>query len=508
MKKHLLAGMLSILALPTAAAEVTSAHPDHTVATLYQSFRGMPDVAMISETRSVELPAGDNVIIFADVASTLIPQTAQVSGLPTPPSQANFDYALFDPATILDKSVGTPAELIQSPSKGPETRRTGRLLSQQGIIAFEDENGVQTIGCGGPPARLVVGIPPGLRSKPSLSVQVRTEKAGRHVLRLSYLADNIRWRAVYVAKIARNSRHLDLEGRIALENGSATSFDNTPTRFVVGNVPRLWSTRSPHLFAYLPQRDCWDLGRTSDPVVDDPRERKMLVEESFTETVSAAGAAAPAAPAAAAAASVRPPGRVVEQEELGDLKMFRLEEPVRIAAKQQKLFTFLSAPAVKTEPFFIVPYVDNQPIVDGHTRRAWRLSNTKAAGLGRPLPQGSVTLYQGGTGFLGDDTIADGVAEGGSLNLTGDPSDDVLFDHRVVAERSDKAHEHTRDHALSLANQTDRTVTVELHWPRNRVKAVVAERGKIEANSNAFVWRTQLRPHQRRDITLTATLHY
>lgn len=492
MRRRLLAASLILLAVPAAAEEVTSARPDRVTATLYQSTLGLPDVALISETRSIELPAGDSVIHFEGVASTLIPQTARVEGLPTSPRHADFDYALFDAATVLDKSVGAPAEFIQSPPKAPETRRVGRLVSQQGIVAFEDENGVETFGCGGPPARLVVGTPPGLRSKPALSVSVRTDRPGRHSVRLSYLAERIRWRAVYVARFARDGRSLDLEGRIVVENGSATGFDRVPTRFVVGNLPRLSETRAPWIAAARPQRDCWGKGRTSDPVLDE--RRAMIIPGSEQRFMSAAGTVAP--PAAA-----KPAGRDVEQEALGDLKMFRLEEPVRIAALQQKLFTFMSAARVKAEPFFIVPVAASQSVV-GAARQAWRVNNTKAAGLGKPLPHGTATLYGAGNTFLGADAIPVGVPEGRGFDLRGSASGDVNFEHAVTAERKD-GNSHRRTRVVVLTNTTGRAAVVEMHLPQAQTRSVMSVPGGVNARDGNWMWRTRLGPHETRRLTFT-----
>lgn len=493
MIRHVLAGALVVLALPALAAEVTSAQPGRVAVTLYQSYFVYPDVAQISETRSVTLPAGDNVIHFEGVASTLIPQTARVEGLPDTPRSVDFDYALFDAATVLNKSIGSSAEFIQSPAKGPEIRRVGRLVSQQGIVAFEDENGVESFGCGGPPARLVVDVPPGLRSTPALSVRVQTRQPGRYAVRLSYLAEKIRWRAVYVAKIGGEGRRIDLEGRIVLENGSTTSFDRAPTRFVVGNAPRLGGTRAPWIGVTQPGRECWGTGRTSDPIFDRRREATMFGADVGMTVATGSAVRAPAASLSR--------GRDVALEDLGDLKLFRLEEPMRIAALQQKLFTFMSARAVKAEPFFLVPFVGTQSVEAGYARQGWRVNNTKAAGLGKPLPHGSVTLYQGSSAYLGVNDIPLGISEGGHLELTGGPSGEVMFDHQIVADRKD-GNANLRTRSMVLTNTSQRPVTVEFRLPQTQVKSVLSGLDKVIAKNGAYVWITQLSAHERRNLTV------
>ncbi len=146
--------VLLLLAGGAAAGEVVSTAPDAVSATLYQSYRGAPDVALIVETRTVDLPAGDSVLRFDGVASTLIPATAQVSGLAEPPRESDFDFALFDAATILRKSVGQPVDLVESPPKSAEIHHRGELAAEQGVITLKGDEGLESFGCGGPAARL------------------------------------------------------------------------------------------------------------------------------------------------------------------------------------------------------------------------------------------------------------------------------------------------------------------------------------------------------------------
>lgn len=492
MKRRLLAAALAALAWPASAAEVVSAGPDGMAATLYQSYLGQPDIALIAETRAIDLPAGESMIRFDGVASTLIPQTARVEGLPRAPRHVDFDYALLDAASILAKSVGRPAELVQAPPKGAEIRRAGTLVSQQGVLAFEDGAGVEAFGCGGPPARLLVGVPEGLRSAPSLSVRVRTEQAGRHTLRLSYLADRISWRAAYVARVGRDGRHLDIEGRIVLENNSATGFARVPTRFVAGEVPRTSETRAPAIDRERPRRDCWDNGRTSDPVFDTRRRDDDVEETTAMAFASGTGRAVPA-PASLA--------RAVEVEKLGDLKLYRLEEPMTIAARQQKLFTFLSARGVKADSLLAVTLAERRPVTGRPAQRLWRVGNTRAAGLGKPLPHGTVAIYGGGNTLLGTDTLPLAVAEGGTLELAGDPSGDVVYDHSIASEQREGV-SFLRTRAVTLANVSGRAQSVELHLPQSQVQAVVSGLPRAIVRKGAFVAVLRLAAGEKRRLDI------
>lgn len=440
-RRVLLAALLAAGSWASAAfaADVVSSGPDAVTATLYQSAEGYPDVALINETRAVDLPGGEVVLHFDDVASTMIPQTAQITGLPGVVRESDFDYDLFDTATVLRKSIGHPVELVRTPPKSAEIHRFGTLISDQGVVALQMGSEIEVIGCGGPPSRLVMEAPPGLRDKPALSVHLKIAVAGRHTIHLRYLAGGLRWRAVYLATLAKDRHYLALEGRIVIDNTTATSFRHVPTRFVAGDMARLWGTRPPQIRTDRLARSCWGNGRTSDPVFRD------FGPSNEGQQIRAMSGAAPMA--------AKPNGRDVGLERLGDLKLYRLEEPVTIAANQQKLFAFLAFPKVKVEPRYtaVLPLIDVVDAVPAQV--SWRSSNRKSSGLGKPLPHGGVTLYASDHSYLGEDALQTEVAEGGEVQLTGRPSGDVLFSDRIVSEeRNGKSSDRT--YHVTLRNTT------------------------------------------------------
>ena len=452
------AAVLLLLAASVSAADVVSKAPDAVSATLYQSYRGMPDVALIVETRTVELPAGDSVLRFDGVASSLIPATAQILGLAEPARESDFDFDLFDAATVLRKSVGQSADLVETPVKAPEIHHRGTLVSNQGVLALKGEEGVESFGCGGPSARLDVPIPVGLRAVPSLSVHLHSDHSEKRVVHLSYLAGNLRWHAAYVAKIAENGRRLALMGRIVLDNDTTTSFTNVPTRFVAGELNRTRATTPPAIAAQAVQRDCWSLAKSTDPVGWDPgadylRRMVALMEQQAPVGVTANKMMMTANAVAPVSAPAIVPGaqqNFVTQESLGDLKLYRLSEPVRIAARQQKFFEFLSLPSVEAERIYLVTFPNATTVEGASAQAVWHVENLAAKGLGKPLPKGAVTLYAGGV-YWGDDVVQSDVADGGKFDLHGPRLGEVVFDHWVTSEsRSQGMIERT--HILILRN--------------------------------------------------------
>ena len=460
--------VLLLLAEGAAAGEVVSKAPESVSATLYQSYRGMPDVALFVETRTIDLPAGDSVLRFDGVASTLIPATAQVSGLAEPPHESDFDFDLFDAATILRKSVGQSVDLVESPPKSPEIHHRGELAADQGMVTLKSGEGIESFGCGGPAARLEVPVPAGLRSVPSLSVHLHSDRAERRQVHLAYLAGNLRWHAAYVAKIGADRHHVELTGRIVLDNDTASGFDNVPTRFVAGEVNRGYGTQAPRIFVQPVKRDCWASARTTDPVGWDPGFDYLQRMMGLMQRVAIDGARNEMKAMAMAAAA-----NAVTLEKLGDLKLYRLSEPVHIAAKQQKFFEFVSFPKVEAEPVYVISYAPSAAIEGGSTQAVWHFKDKEEKGLGKPLPRGNVILYDHRGAYWGEDSLRTDVADHEEFDLKGPRLGEVSFDHWLTKEER-VAGKVERSHVLVLHNNLAEIVKVEVPAPAGGKLALAA----------------------------------
>ena len=98
---------------------------------------------------------------------------------------------------------------------------------------------------------------------------------------------------------------------------------------------------------------------------------------------------------------------VVQQEELGDLKLYRVPEPVTVAANAQKQVALLDKERV---PVALVYRADVYGDGDAAVRLTLRAKNRAADGLGLPLPAGKLALYQAGGPrelLLGEGSVGD-----------------------------------------------------------------------------------------------------
>jgi hypothetical protein len=146
-----------------------------------------------------------------------------------------------------------------------------------------------------------------------------------------------------------------------------------------------------------------------------------------------------------------------QQEDLGDLKLYRIPEPVTVAAKSQKQVAMLEKKGVKVERVYRAQLFGSAIEQQARTIMILRTKNRAAEGLGVPLPAGGVALFGAGHArpiLLGQGSIAD-KAVGEDVEIEVAESTGVVA--RVVKTGSDD----TGDFLLTVTNDQDRLVRFE-----------------------------------------------
>ncbi|HEX8535380.1 MAG TPA: hypothetical protein VF662_14540, partial [Allosphingosinicella sp.] len=109
--------------------------------------------------------------------------------------------------------------------------------------------------------------------------------------------------------------------------------------------------------------------------------------------------------------------RKAVQEELGDLKLYRIPDPVTVASRSQKQVAMLEQPGVKVEMVYRIRILAQEPPPISGISRILVTKNRKAEGLGLPLPAGRVVLFGAGRerplllgeGFVDDKAVGEDV---------------------------------------------------------------------------------------------------
>ena len=195
--------------LPAAAQPVaTSPAPDRVSVTVYRDpnrparqrmeLSWLNGFALISETRTVTIPAGEAEIRFEGVAGGIIPESAIVTGLPHGVTEKNQDAWLLSPASLLDRSLGRRVHLRRTSSATGEVREHEAIVrsSADGAVVLQTQDGFEALRCTGIAETIVYdSVPQGLSAKPTLSVRTRSDREAAATLTLSSLATGFDWQA-------------------------------------------------------------------------------------------------------------------------------------------------------------------------------------------------------------------------------------------------------------------------------------------------------------------------
>jgi hypothetical protein len=419
-RRLLLAALLLAGSVPAAAQQVVrSAGPDSVDVTVYRApYRGAGEkmqlswlngYALISETRRIRVPAGESSIRFESVAGGIFPETAIVTGFPAGVIEKNQDAMLLSPGSLLDASLGKRVHLRRTSRATGKVREVEAIVrsGEGGAVVLQTEEGHEALRCTGLAETLRYdGVPPGLSAKPTLSVRVRAERPVTANVTLSYLASEFDWQADYVAELAPDGESIDLFAWLSLANGDVTSFRNADTQAVAGRLNRN-AVRAPKPRGQPLTLECWPQGTTTSDLREQVYEKEeIVVSGSRVTTVTAM---AMAMPAPSPPPPPPPPPMMAQQEDLGDLKLYRIPEPVTVAAKSQKQVALMHKPRVKVETVYrqrVSLYSPGQsPVV-----RVLVTRNTAAAGLGLPMPSGKVAVFSEARGrplLVGRGTLRD-----------------------------------------------------------------------------------------------------
>lgn len=486
--------LLSTASLGAAQTIVTSPRPDKVAVTVYRDPNGSGDMdlgwlngfALVSETRMVDLPAGESELRFEGVAGGLLPQSAVVTGLGDSVREKNRDAKLLSPGTLLDASLGQRVTLKRT------SRATGKTVEQQAIVraatngvVIETEQGIETLRCDGETETLLARqLPADLSAKPTLSTRIVAALPYRGPVTLTYLSSNFDWRAHYVATLAEDGKTLSLFAWLTLANGDETGFADADTMAVAGRlnreeVERLQpETRSIEL-------NCWPEQRTHETgglTVD---------SETFNRdgTVSVDGLLGPPPPPPPAAEAIVVTGSRImkaEREDLGDLKLYRIPIPVSVTSRSQKQVAMIEQPEAKFRTLF--RWRNGFRTTESGPQPAERLlifDNKKADGLGLPLPSGSFTLYgdyDGRPFLIGEGTMTDrAVGEKVEVPISNAPGVRVA---QQLTERQDKTYEIE----LTVTNDQPFAVPFEAIFPDNGKPSG----GALKKRDGEWVWSTTI----------------
>ena len=472
-----------------ARTTVDAAEPSKLAVTLYRDpNRGVGQAmnrqwpqgfAMITETRAVTLPPGESTIRFEGVAEGMVAVTAIVTGLPGGTVEKNRNADLLSPASLVDGTLGNRVTITRTnPATGIEqseeavvrTRADGGLVLQTGA-------GYEAVRCSGLPEKLTFDrVPEGLSAEPVFTIDTRDARGGTYTVQLTYLAWGFDWQAHYVATLEEGGKGDDVRMRLmswlTLLNDNGQSFPDAELMAVAGrlNVTSNYATLADAPDARPLRLTCFPIGSTAAgspldqwlPPPPPPPAPPPVAMEAYAEgevimvtgSRMAKGAAAPA--------------MVAQEEDLGDLKLYRVPEPVTVAAKGLKQVAFLDRQKVRGELFYktvCTPWEAGEGQY-APAARVLATVNDKAHGLGVALPTGAITVFEPspvGDLFVGERQLRD-YAAGQDVEIEMGPSGQVFAACEVVgrAPQFDSGEVVTMRATLTNANRAEAKMRLSL----------------------------------------------
>src|SRR5204863_4537297 len=232
--------LLSALFASSALAQISAEIPPpsqsaqgEVAVTIYNN-----NLALVQDRRQLAIPSGRSRQEFPDVSAQIRPETVTLTGDGIGIVEQNFDFDLLSPQALMQKAVGETVTLVRvNPATGAETRERARVLAANGGVVLQIGERIEVLRDDGLPVRVIFDrVPENLRARPTLSVTVQSERAGRRPVTLTYLSGGLGWSADYVALFDEANGRIDVQGWITLTNNSGTPYVNANTLLVAGAV--------------------------------------------------------------------------------------------------------------------------------------------------------------------------------------------------------------------------------------------------------------------------------
>ena len=436
------------------------------------------DLALVKDTRKVNIKAGLNALAMRDVSAQIRPETALLRSINAPGSlsllEQNFDFDLLTPQKMLEKYVGKTVSIVKTnPATGAETTEKATVLSANNGVVLKIGNRIET----GLPGRIVYDdVPENLRDRPTLVTQINNKGTTDQTVELSYLTGGLGWKADYVAELNDKENQLDLSGWVTLTNTSGASYKNAKLQLVAGDVNRVQQQMQP-------------------------------MAKAMRGEVMMADAAAP-----------------MREESLLEYHLYSLDRPTNIMESQTKQVALLSASGVPVHKDLVLQgadyYYQGQYGEIGTKMKVGvfiEFENKETSKLGMPLPKGVLRVYKkdsnGNAQFVGEDNI-DHTPKNETVRLKLGEAFDVTADKKQtdfkLLPNPQKGHSaYESAYELTLKNAKKEKVTVTVQEPISGDWTIVSEsHPHTKANSHLALWKIDIPAEGKTTLTYRAQVKY
>jgi len=345
--------LLTVLGLGAIAFPAPAQETERSVSvTVYNA-----DLGLVRDVRRMTVPEAGGWVSFREVPSGIDATSVHLKatdGRELQVLEQNYAYDLVSPEKILERYLESPVKVVLKDGRLYEgtllSTREGQLVlgGAGGAVTILSRDKVTDVQC--------PGLPEGLITRPTLSWLLRGA-GGPRQLEVSYLTSGMTWHAEYVAVVAEAATSMDLSGWVSLENRSGATYPEAQLQLVAGEVHRVTPPRAP---------------------------REMMMRAGSADMAEA---------------------KAFEEESFYEYHLYTLQRPTTLSDNQTKQLALFDPATCPVKRIY-----ESHPQQDGKSVRVMLESvNSEANGLGMPLPQGKVRVYQrdkrGQLQFVGEDKI-------------------------------------------------------------------------------------------------------
>ena len=434
----LLAFALCILSVTTATARSLNV-------TVYNDNR-----ALVNEQRSLKLKKGINEIRFTNVAARIDPTSVSFLSLTDPKGtvvlEQNFEYDLVSTDKLLRKYLDEEIQILTKDG----TEYYGTLLSTAGGLIIQDKKGGTTIITQNQVKEIrFPSLPEGLMTRPTLMWLVQARKSGHHDTEVAYITGGLTWHADYVFSLSPTDTNADLNGWVTVDNRAGMTFRRAHMKLVAGELHRA-----------RPQR------------------REQVLYK--------------AAPRVAESQ--------VQERSLFEYHLYDIKRPVDLKNNQTKQIEFVTCKGIPVEKRYVLDsgqgyFFAVRDRQRGKVQVQLRFKNRKDAGLGIPLPAGTIRLYKEDTDgtkqLIGEDKI-EHTPKDEEIVLTAGNVFDVVGERTKIAQKVLGKRARQERWKIEVRNHKDTEVSVHVvehlrRWGEWEIVSETQEHRKIDADTIEYL---------------------
>lgn len=389
------------------------------------------NLALIKDTRRIDMPKGVSELRFMDVAAYIQPETVHAKSLNNPNDfmvlEQNYEYDLMNPSKLLDKFVGKDIKLRTDNMYQDTTKVvTATLLSNNNNQPIYKIDGEIFLGSYGMP--ILPEIPDNLIAKPTLMWMVNNQAQKKNDIELSYLTNNFSWKADYVLVLDQEDKLGDLTGWVTIDNQSGATYKDAALKLVAGKV-NVASRNESY--------------------------RKNVMFEA--DMVMAQGAPA------------------FQEKGFFEYHIYDLQRKTTLKDNQKKQINLLEAAGFNIQKEYLVygnttyynrQYVEQNPKQPVNVNMIFK--NSQDNKLGMPLPEGIVRLYkkddEGKLQFIGSDNI-DHTPKDEKISLKVGEAFDIVAERKQADFRQLTTRLYESQWEITLKNHKAEDVVVSLIEP-------------------------------------------